>query len=155
MTIVDILIGGAKREAQLAEANSRIAFAYTKNDLDRTQTLRDENVIPILDFSQRRLEVEIDELALGRLSNSAKARVLAEEFDEQIRTRAVFEVPQWVTSRRLRSLDPGHPSDTRVLLVQVSVPNDASLRLGQRVEVGLILPESSTSLATAVKANSS
>jgi RND family efflux transporter MFP subunit len=214
-------IGGAEQQAQLAEAKAQLAEAnlqveYTKKGRDRTQTLRDANVIPqadldlavhlheqavaktaslragiarlqrmldkavvkaptsgvvttrvadqgeyvsagtplltIVDLSQMRLEVEVGEFDLGRLSSSAQARIVAEGFDGQSWTGTVLETPKWVTSRRLKPLDPGRPSDTRVLLVQVSLPKDAPLRLGQRVEVELSVPESKTSGATTVGA---
>lgn len=109
-------------------------------------------LLTIVDLRQMRVEVEVGEFDLGRLSSSAQARIVAEGFDGQSWSGTVLEVPQWVTSRRLKPLDPGRPSDTRVLLVHVSLPEGAPLRLGQRVEVELSVPDSSTSAATKVEA---
>lgn len=109
-------------------------------------------LLTIVDLHQMRLEVEVGEFDLGRLSSSAKARIVAEGFDGQSWTGTVLEMPQWVTSRRLKPLDPGRPSDTRVLLVQVSLPEGAPLRLGQRVEVELSVPDSNGAATTAKEA---
>ncbi len=41
----------------------------------------------------------------------------------------------WLSRRALRPLDPGRPSDTRVLLVKIAFAEKTPLKLGQRVEV--------------------
>ena len=47
----------------------------------------------------------------------------------------VEEIPDAVTSRRLKPQDPARPSDTRVLLVKVALDGPIPVKLGQRVEV--------------------
>ena len=49
----------------------------------------------------------------------------------------VREVPDVVVARRLKPQVPGRPSDTRVLLVKLTLDEDAPLKLGERVEVAL------------------
>jgi RND family efflux transporter MFP subunit len=93
-------------------------------------------LVTIVDFSQLRVEVEVGEFDLARVSKAALATLTAEGFEGSWSGK-VLEVPDFVTSRRLKPLDPGKPSDTRVLPLLVSLPDGHPLRLGQRVEVEL------------------
>lgn len=92
-------------------------------------------LLTIVDLSRLEVEVEIGEFDIARIARGAPATIAAEGFERQTWQGEVFEVPGWVTSRRLKPLDPGRPSDTRVLPVKVSLPADHPLKLGQRVEV--------------------
>ena len=89
----------------------------------------------IVDLSQMRVEVEVGEFDIARVKQGSKATIVAEGFDGKSWEGSVVEIPAWVTSRRLKPLDPGRPTDTRVLPVKVSLPADHPLKLGQRVEV--------------------
>lgn len=89
----------------------------------------------IVDLSQLRVEVEVGEFDIARVKQGSKATIVAEGFDGKSWEGRVVEIPAWVTSRRLKPLDPGRPTDTRVLPVKVSLPPDHPLKLGQRVEV--------------------
>jgi len=92
-------------------------------------------LLTIVDLSRLQVEVEVGEFDVARVQRGAPATIAAEGFERQTWQGEVFEVPGWVTSRRLKPLDPGRPSDTRVLPVKVSLPPDHPLKLGQRVEV--------------------
>lgn len=93
-------------------------------------------LVTLVDFSKLRVEVEVGEFDLARVTENAEATLNAEGFDRGCSGK-VIEVPDFVTSRRLKPLDPGKPSDTRVLPLLVSLPEGHPLRLGQRVEVTL------------------
>jgi len=92
-------------------------------------------LLTIVDLSKLEVEVEVGEFDIARIKRGAMATIVAEGFESQTWQGKVFEVPGWVTSRRLKPLDPGRPSDTRVLPVKVSLPDEHPLKLGQRVEV--------------------
>lgn len=100
----------------------------------------------LVDLSQLEVEAEIGEFDIPRVANGAMAAVVAEGFSKQSWSGKIVEVPEWVTSRRLKPLDPGRPSDTRVLPVKVSLPEGHPLKLGQRVEVQIaaLAPEAET-----------
>jgi len=92
-------------------------------------------LLTIVDLSQLEVEVEVGEFDIARVQRGATATVAAEGFEGKTWRGEVAEIPGWVTNRRLKPLDPGRPSDTRVLPVKVSLPDDHPLKLGQRVEV--------------------
>lgn len=92
-------------------------------------------LLTIVDLSRLDVEVEIGEFDIARVSLGAEATVRAEGFEGQAWSGRVEHIPGWVTSRRLKPLDPGKPMDTRVLPVKVTLPSQHPLKLGQRVEV--------------------
>ncbi|MEO8034858.1 MAG: HlyD family efflux transporter periplasmic adaptor subunit, partial [Acidobacteriota bacterium] len=91
--------------------------------------------LTIADLRRTRIEAEIDEFDAARVSPSSKVTVTAEGYDGQQWTGRVEEVPDSVTSRRLKPQDPSKPIDTRVLLVKIAMAEPTPLKLGQRVEV--------------------
>jgi HlyD family secretion protein len=92
-------------------------------------------LLTIVDLSRLRIEVEVGEFDIPRVKLGDVAIVSAEGYEGQTLRGEVVEVPPWVTSRRLKPLDPGRPTDTRVLPVKVSLPKGHPFKLGQRVEV--------------------
>ncbi|MEO8505721.1 MAG: efflux RND transporter periplasmic adaptor subunit [Acidobacteriota bacterium] len=92
-------------------------------------------VIDVADLRRVRVEAEVDEFDVGRVSLGAPVVVRAEGFDGQSWAGRVEEIPDAVTGRRLKPQDPGKPQDTRVLLVKVALDEATPLKLGQRVEV--------------------
>jgi RND family efflux transporter MFP subunit len=94
-------------------------------------------VATISDFTRRRVEAEVDEFDAGRIVVGAPATITAEGYDGQSWNGTVEVVPNVVVPRQLRPQDPGRPSDTRVLLVKITLPEDAPLKLYQRVEVSI------------------
>ena len=106
--------------ARLADAGERIADG--------------DALLTIADLSRTRVEAEVDEFDASRLTLGAPVRVTAEGYEREWKG-TIEEIPDAVTSRRLKPQDPSKPIDTRVLLVKVSVIEPAPLKLGQRVEV--------------------
>jgi RND family efflux transporter MFP subunit len=92
-------------------------------------------LLTIVDLSRLRIEVEVGEFDIPRVALGDVALVRAEGYEGQTLRGEVVEVPPWVTSRRLKPLDPGRPTDTRILPVKVSLPGGHPFKLGQRVEV--------------------
>ena len=91
-------------------------------------------VLTIADLDRTRVEAEIDEFDIARVRVGAPVIISAEGYGRTWRGR-VEEIPAAVTGRRLKPQDPGRPSDTRVLIVKVSLEEPVPLKLGQRVEV--------------------
>ena len=111
--------------ARLADAGERIADG--------------DALLTIADLSRTRVEAEVDEFDASRLRLGAPVRITAEGYESGWKG-TIEEIPDAVTSRRLKPQDPSKPIDTRVLLVKVSVDEPAPLKLGQRVEVRISSP---------------
>jgi HlyD family secretion protein len=92
-------------------------------------------IVTIADLSKTRVEAEVDEFDAGRVRSGAEAMITAEGFDGQQWRGTIEEIPDAVTSRRLKPLDASKPIDTRVLLVKIALGEKTPLKLGQRVEV--------------------
>jgi len=92
-------------------------------------------IVTIADLSKTRVEAEVDEFDAGRVHNGANATISAEGFDGKEWRGTIEEIPDAVTSRRLKPQDASKPIDTRVLLVKIALNEATPLKLGQRVEV--------------------
>ncbi len=92
-------------------------------------------IVTIADLSKVRVEAEVDEFDVGRLTVGSSVGVTAEGFDGERWRGTVEEIPDSVQGRRLKPQDPGKPADTRVLLVKIRLDEPTPLKLGQRVEV--------------------
>jgi RND family efflux transporter MFP subunit len=92
-------------------------------------------IVTIADLSKTRVEAEVDEFDAGRVRNGAAATISAEGFEGQQWRGTIEEIPDAVTSRRLKPLDASKPIDTRVLLVKIALAERTPLKLGQRVDV--------------------
>jgi len=97
-------------------------------------TVAEDHLVTLADLSRTRVEAEVDEFDAGHVRIGAAAVVSAEGYDGRWRG-TVEEIPDSVTSRRLRPLDTGKPIDTRVLLVKVAMNEKTPLKLSQRVEI--------------------
>ena len=91
-------------------------------------------IVTIANLGKTRIEAEIDEYDAARVTPGAPVTIRAEGFDGEWKGK-VEEIPDSVTSRRLKPLDPSKPTDTRVLLVKVAMLESTPLKLGQRVDV--------------------
>lgn len=89
----------------------------------------------LADLRQTRVEAEVDEYDAGRIVLGQAVTISAEGFAGSKWQGRVEEIPDAVTSRRLKPEDPGRPSDTRVLLVKIALSEPVPIKLGQRVEV--------------------
>jgi RND family efflux transporter MFP subunit len=92
-------------------------------------------LLTIADLSKTRVEAEVDEFDGARVRLGGTASVTAEGYDGQRWRGTVEEIPDSVTSRRLKPQDTSKPVDTRVLLVKVALGEATPLKLGQRVEL--------------------
>ncbi|MDX1997314.1 MAG: efflux RND transporter periplasmic adaptor subunit [Thermoanaerobaculia bacterium] len=94
-----------------------------------------EALVTVADLTRVRIEAEVDEFDAGRVRLGAPVRIEAEGYGATSWKGTVEEIPDVVVGRRQKPLDPGKPSDTRVLLVKIAFDEATPLKLGQRVEV--------------------
>jgi RND family efflux transporter MFP subunit len=92
-------------------------------------------LVTVSDLSRTRIEAEIDEYDTGRIAVGQDVVIRAEGFAGQSWRGRVEEIPDEVTSRRIKPQDPSRPSDTRVLLVKIAPAEALPLKLAQRVEI--------------------
>jgi HlyD family secretion protein len=95
-------------------------------------------LVTIADLKRVRVEAEVDEFDVGRVTLGASVRITAEGFRDISWQGTVEEIPDAVVMRRIQPEDPGRPTDTRVLLVKIALAEPTPLKLGQRVEVELM-----------------
>lgn len=94
-----------------------------------------EPLVTVADLRRVRIEAEVDEFDAGRIRLGAAVEIAAEGYDQAHWRGRVEEIPDAVVGRRQKPLDPGKPTDTRVLLVKIAFDERTPLKLGQRVEV--------------------
>jgi RND family efflux transporter MFP subunit len=92
-------------------------------------------LVTVADLGRTRIEAEVDEYDAGRIAVGQAVNVSAEGFTGLSWKGVVEEIPDTVTSRRIKPQDPGRPSDTRVLLVKIALSEPVPVKLGQRVEI--------------------
>jgi len=91
----------------------------------------------IANLDRLRIEAEVDEFDAGRIRQDAEVMITAEGHAGAIWRGRVEEIPDTVTTRRLKPQDPSRPSDVRILPVKVTLPAATPLKLSQRVEVSI------------------
>jgi RND family efflux transporter MFP subunit len=99
---------------------------------------RGARIATLVDLSRLRVEAEVDESDAARLTVGVPVAIRGEGETGPTHSGRVEEIPDAVTGRRTKPLDPGKPSDTRVLLVKIAFEDSRSgavLKLGRRVEV--------------------
>lgn len=99
---------------------------------------RGARIATLADLGRLRVEAEVDEADASRVAVGARAAIRAEGETGNALEGRVEEIPDAVTGRRTKPLDPGKPSDTRVLLVKIvfaEAGRGEALKLGRRVEV--------------------
>jgi RND family efflux transporter MFP subunit len=92
-------------------------------------------LVSVADLRRTRVEAEVDEYDAGRIALGQEVAISAEGFTGQSWPGKVEEIPDVVTSRRIKPQDPGRPSDTRVILVKIALSAPLPVKLGQRVEI--------------------
>lgn len=97
-------------------------------------------LVTIADLRRRRVEAEVNEYDIGRVRLGAPVTITAEGYGAQSWRGTVEAIPDVVVPRQLAPQDPGRPSDMKVLLVKVTLPPDAPLKLGVRVELSIDTP---------------
>jgi RND family efflux transporter MFP subunit len=135
----DVAIATAERLATIV-AKTRIVApidgTVIRRFRDPGETLAPgAELVTIADLAKTRIEAEVDEYDAGRVVLGAPVTISAEGYGDASWTGHVEEIPDAVTSRRLKPQDPARPSDTRVLLVKVVLDGPIPVKLGQRVEV--------------------
>lgn len=130
--------------AQLQKAGvySPLDGVVVARNADAGESVKDgAGLVTIANVKRLRVEAEVDEFDLGRLAIGSPAKITAEGFPEQAWDGKVEELPYSVVTRKLKPEDPGRPSDTRVLLTKVALKEKTPLKLGQRVEIEIAVPE--------------
>jgi RND family efflux transporter MFP subunit len=144
----DLDAGRARRASAVAEAN-RLEAVLAKTEIVASidgvvitrfvhpgETVASgASIVTIADLKRTRVETEVDEFDSGRIALGAPVSISAEGFDGKPWRGTVEEIPDSVTSRRLKPQDPSKPIDTRVLLVKIALGEATPLKLGQRVDV--------------------
>lgn len=95
-------------------------------------------LIRLADINRIRVEAEVDEFDTGHVHIGDPVKIRAEGYDAQEWRGRVEEIPDSVVGRQLKPQDPTKPIDTRVLLVKVAFAEHTPLKLGQKVEVGIV-----------------
>jgi RND family efflux transporter MFP subunit len=127
-------------EAQLAKHRiiAPIDGTVTARYVEQGETVQPGTpLLTIANLAQRRVEAEVDEFDAGRVKAGAPVTITAEGYDNQSWQGTVEVVPDVVVARHLQPQDPSRPSDTRVLIAKITLPANAPLKLGQRVEVSI------------------
>ena len=91
----------------------------------------------IVDLSRLRVEAEIDEFDIEAVALGCPATITAEGYPARRFRGEIEEIADAVVPRHFRPEDPGRPSDTRVLRVKIAFREPSTLKLGQRVEIGI------------------
>lgn len=92
-------------------------------------------LLTIADTNRVRIEAEVDEFDAGRVKLGQTVRITAEGYPGESWQGVVEQIPEAVSEKTLRPLDPGRPSDARVLNVKIAFKEPAPLKLGQRVQI--------------------
>jgi RND family efflux transporter MFP subunit len=98
-------------------------------------------LVTIVDLNRLRVEAEINEFDIARVSPGARATIAAEGFRGRRWRGVVEEIADLVAPRQTRPEDPGRPTDVRILPVKIALREATPLKLGQRVEVEILDPE--------------
>jgi len=92
------------------------------------------SIATIIDPARIRVEAEVDEFDVARITPGATVTIRADGFEREWQGR-VEEIPLRVVGRSIRPNDPAQPVDTRVLLVGITLLEKTPLKIGQRVDV--------------------
>jgi RND family efflux transporter MFP subunit len=92
-------------------------------------------LVTVCDLSRLRIEAEVDEFDVARISDGDEVTIKAEGYGQTTWKGKVEEIPDRVAARTLRPDDPGRPTDTRVLLVKIGLTSAITLKLGQQVQI--------------------
>jgi RND family efflux transporter MFP subunit len=112
-----------------------LAGTVLERFVERGETVdRGARILTVADLGRLRIEAEVDEYDSTRVAVGMPVLVRAEG-DESVLHGVVEEVPDSVTTRRIKPPDPARPVDTRVLLVKISLTERAEVKLGRRVQV--------------------
>jgi HlyD family secretion protein len=94
-------------------------------------------LIALADLDALRVEAEIDEFDAMRVQIGGAVKIGVDGLPGQTWEGRIEEIPGVVVPRKIKPQDPARPTDSRVLLVKVSLPAQTPLKLGQRVNLTL------------------
>lgn len=95
----------------------------------------------IADLTRIRIEAEVDEFDADHLAVGQPVRITSEAFSGKSWRGHIEEIPNEISGRRLRPMNPGKPQDAGVLLVKIAFDEATPLKLGQRVELDIEIGE--------------
>jgi multidrug resistance efflux pump len=143
----DLEVAQAKREtvsAEIRKLQAILAKTRVVAPIDGVIITRHTNmgetiesgkpIVTLADLRKTRIEAEVDEFDIGKIKLNDPVEIYAEGYPTTWRGH-VEEIPDNVTTRRIKPQDPAKPVDTRVLMVKVALDGETPLKLGQRVEV--------------------
>jgi RND family efflux transporter MFP subunit len=143
----DLEVAQAKREtvsAEIRRLQAILAKTRVVAPIDGVIITRHTNmgetiesgkpIVTLADLRKTRIEAEVDEFDIGKIKLNDPVEIYAEGYSTIWRGH-VEEIPDNVTTRRIKPQDPAKPVDTRVLMVKVALDGETPLKLGQRVEV--------------------
>jgi len=96
-------------------------------------------LVTIADTNRVRIEAEVDEFDAGRVRVGQPVKITAEGYSGPGWAGTVEEIPDAVSEKNLKPQDPGRPTDARVLRVKIRFKEPTPLKLGQRVELELVV----------------
>jgi HlyD family secretion protein len=139
----------ATAEATVTRVEATIAKSLVRSPIDGVVLARHAHpgemadvgteLVTIADVTRVRIEAEVDEFDIGRVRVGQAVKITAEGFPDTTWQGVVEEIPYAVSEKQLRPLDPGRPSDARVLRVKIAFKEAAPLNLELQRE-GRVLP---------------
>lgn len=97
-------------------------------------------LVTIADTNRIRIEAEIDEFDAGKVFLGQSVTITAEGYPDKSWQGKVEEIPDTVTEKNLKPMDPSRPTDARVLQAKIAFKEPTPLKLGQRVKVEMGSP---------------
>lgn len=128
----------ARHEAQIEKSRlvAPISGTVTARNADTGETVEaGETVVTLANLGRLRIEGEVDEADAGSLAVGAAVAISADGYPGKTWSGKVEEIGDAVTLRKLKSQDPGRPTDTRILAIKVAFAETTPLKLGTTVEL--------------------
>lgn len=128
----------ARHEAQIEKSRlvAPISGTVTARNADTGETVEaGETVVTLANLGRLRIEGEADEADAGSLAVGAVVAITADGYPSKSWSGKVEEIADAVTIRKLKSQDPGRPTDTRILAIKVAFAETTPLKLGTTVEL--------------------
>jgi RND family efflux transporter MFP subunit len=125
-------------EAQIRKTRivAPIAGTVIARQVDAGETVETgDQAFTMANLGRLRIEAEADEADAGALAVGAPVAITADGYEGRSWKGSVEEIADAVTLRKLKSQDPGRPTDTRILAVKVAFVDEAPLKLGTTVEL--------------------
>ncbi|MFQ5789865.1 MAG: efflux RND transporter periplasmic adaptor subunit [Acidobacteriota bacterium] len=128
----------SRHEALLEKTRIRAPISGTvvERHADAGEILGEgDPIVSLADLTRLRIEVEADEADASLLRVGAPVTITAEGWPGKAWRGRLTEIGDSVTLRRLKSRDPGRPSDIRVIRAKVAFEEETPLKLGTTVEL--------------------